>query len=384
MAAIGSIAAGVAHDLSAPVAAALAALEEAARVVGRRAAALGEDGPVLERAVADAREAGEQIRAVARDLRTFARADHGGATADVVEVLESAARMAAHELRGRAKVVRDYGQVPRVAAAPSRLGQVLLNLIVNAAQAIRRGAPERNEVRLRTSLAPDGRVAIDVEDTGAGMTPEVRGRLFTPFFTTKPDGVGTGLGLSICSRIVEGLGGEIGVSSEPGRGTTFRVLVPAAAGPRAAPETAAATPRDAGEAALVAVGGEERPRVLVVDDEEAVHRAMARLLGKTCDVSCEDGTRALRRLEAGERFELVLCDVSMAGLSGIDLYVRLRALDPDQAGRVVFMSGGAFGPQVREFFAETAAPVLDKASSPDELRAAVAERLRALGRAPGA
>jgi CheY-like chemotaxis protein len=252
---------------------------------------------------------------------------------------------------------------------------VFLNLIVNAAQSIKAGAPERNEVRLRTGVAPDGRVVVEVEDTGVGMPPEVRRRLFSPFFTTKPDGVGTGLGLSICHRILEGLGGEIEVSSLPGRGTTFRVLLPAS---RAAPAPLAGTGQAAVAPAAEAPG--PRARVLVIDDEESVHRAMTRLLGRTLDVCCADAHAALRRLEGGERFDLVLCDVAMAGISGIELHGRVKALDPGQAARIVFLSGGAFGPEAKVFFSATGAAVLDKGSHPDELRAAVDGHLRTLGR----
>jgi CheY-like chemotaxis protein len=106
---------------------------------------------------------------------------------------------------------------------------------------------------------------------------------------------------------------------------------------------------------------------------------MTRLLGKRHDVSCAAAEPALRRLLGGERFELVLCDVSMGGLSGIELHARVRALDPAQAARFVFLSGGAFGPEAKSFFAETGAAVLDKGAHPDDLRAAVEARLRALG-----
>lgn len=368
MATIGSIAAGAAHDLCAPVAAALAALEEAARVA-REHAALAAGGAPLLRALEDARAACEQIRHVARDVRTFSRADDrppGEASADVTAVLDSAARMAAHELRGRATVVRDYGAVPAARASVPRLGQVFLNLIVNAAQAIEPGAPDRNVVRLHAGTAADGRVLVEIEDTGCGMAPEVLGRLFTPFFTTKPEGAGTGLGLTICHRIVQELGGEIGVTSEPGRGTRVRVLLPVA-------------PPAPGAGASPVAGAERagRPRVLVVDDEESVHRAMGRLLGKACDVACADAPAALARLEAGERFDLVLCDLSMPGISGLELRRRVEALDPEQALRVTFLTGGAFGAEAEECRA-TGGALVDKAARPDEIRASVEARLRAL------
>ncbi len=117
-------------------------------------------------------------------------------------------------------------------ASEQRLGQVFLNLLVNAAQAIPEGNAAGNQVRVATRLDGD-RVVVEVQDTGAGMPPQVRDRIFDPFFTTKPAGVGTGLGLTICHGIVAGLGGDIQVDSEVGVGTTFRVRLPASASNRA-------------------------------------------------------------------------------------------------------------------------------------------------------
>ena len=135
--------------------------------------------------------------------------------------------MAWNEIRHRAQLVKDYDKVAPVEANESRLGQVFLNLIVNAAQAIGEGHANMNQIRLR-ARNESARVLVDIEDTGTGIPPEVMSRLFTPFFTTKPPGVGTGLGLSICHRIVTGLGGQITVDSKVGRGTLFRILLPPA------------------------------------------------------------------------------------------------------------------------------------------------------------
>jgi two-component system NtrC family sensor kinase len=112
-----------------------------------------------------------------------------------------------------------------VRASEGRLGQVLLNLLINAAHAVPDGKPGQNEVRVRLR-AIAGRVVIEVQDTGCGIAPEVRDRIFDPFFTTKPVGMGTGLGLSICHGIVTGMGGDITVESEVGRGSTFRITLP--------------------------------------------------------------------------------------------------------------------------------------------------------------
>jgi C4-dicarboxylate-specific signal transduction histidine kinase len=136
-------------------------------------------------------------------------------------------RIASNEIRKRALLVTDFVSVPPVLASESRLGQVFLNLLINAAQAVE-GPPEANEIRV-TVRHEAGQVVVTVSDTGPGIATAVMGQLFTPFFTTKPVGVGTGLGLSICRRIVAEFCGEISAENRSARGATFRVALPAAA-----------------------------------------------------------------------------------------------------------------------------------------------------------
>jgi two-component system, cell cycle sensor histidine kinase and response regulator CckA len=180
--------------------------------------------------LSEAREGAERVRQIVRQLKSFSRPDEERMDAvDVHAVLDSAVMLAANEIKHRARLKRDYGPVPRVMGNEGRLCQVFLNLVVNAAQAIAEGAVEKNEIRLNTRLGHDGKVLVEVQDTGSGIPREALGRIFDPFFTTKPVGVGTGLGLAICHGIITGLGGDILVESEPGRGTTMRVVLPATA-----------------------------------------------------------------------------------------------------------------------------------------------------------
>jgi signal transduction histidine kinase len=170
---------------------------------------------------------GDRVSDIVRDLKTFSRGDDGArGPVNVHAVLDLCANIARNQLLHRARLVKEYGEVPLVHANESQLAQVFLNLIVNAAQAIPLGAsPTANEVRITTRLQED-QLVVAISDTGAGIAPEHLHRLFEPFFTTKPVGVGTGLGLSICHGIVSALGGHITVESEPGRGSTFRVFLP--------------------------------------------------------------------------------------------------------------------------------------------------------------
>ena len=229
LAAVGTLAAGVAHEINNPLAFVLSnlsflsgELQGVARELppGRTAE--------MEEVLREASDGAHRVRQIVRDLRTFSRGDDEIATSvNLQSVLESAITMARGELRMRAQIVREYRDVPLVEGNEGRFGQVFLNLLINAAQAIPPGKPERHEVRIVLRQAGD-RVVVEIHDTGVGMSPEVRARIFDPFFTTKPVGEGTGLGLSICHGIVTGFGGEITVESEEGRGSIFRVALPVA------------------------------------------------------------------------------------------------------------------------------------------------------------
>src|SRR5262249_36177574 len=240
-------------------------------------------------------------------------------------------------LRPRGRMVTDYQPVPPAAGDESRLGQCLLNLLLNAIAAFPDDDVERNEIRLSTRTA-GGDVIVEVSDNGVGIPPENLKRIFEPFFTTRDVGAGMGLGLAICHGIVRELGGDISVASEVGKGTTFTVTLPIARGHEL---RAIEPPPPPGPA--------RRLRVLVVDDEISVARGLARLLARDHDVVAVTSVpEALDRV-AEERFDVVVCDVMMPVQGGIELHDRL---DPELRSRVVFLSGGAFTPRTEAFLAE--------------------------------
>lgn len=173
-------------------------------------------------AVEDSREGGERIREIVKSLREFTHVDDGHMVpTDLNAVIDGSIRMCANEVRFKATLHRDYGVLPPVVCAPHRMGQVIVNLLVNAAQAIEK----KGEIHVSTRA--DGEEAvIRVRDNGVGMAPEVQRQLFRPFFTTKPVGKGTGLGLHMCERIVRAHGGRIDVWSQPGQGSEFTVRFP--------------------------------------------------------------------------------------------------------------------------------------------------------------
>jgi CheY-like chemotaxis protein len=245
---------------------------------------------------------------------------------------------------------------------------VFLNLIINAAHAIPPGKYDVNKITVSTALDDDQRnVIVSIADTGSGIPPEVRARLFTPFFTTKPVGVGTGLGLAISHKIVNQFGGSITFDTEVGKGTEFRVTLPIAgspviARPRTATKTTAAT---------------RRGRVLVVDDEEPLAQAIRRFLTHEHDVTAVySAGEALELLRQGERYDLIFCDLMMPQITGMELYAELVRLDPAQAERVVFLTGGAFTAAAREFLDQVSNRRLEKPFELKELRRLVNELVR--------
>jgi PAS domain S-box-containing protein len=350
MAAVGTLAAGVAHEINNPLAYIVANIDFArsqmSTVVSRfsRSAVAGGPAHVLEEtaeALTEARQGAERVRNIVRDLRVFARGDddQSGPVA-VRRVLDSSINIAWNEIRHRARLVKDYGETPLVEGNESRLGQVFLNLLLNAAHAIQEGGTERNEIRVSTRTDASGHAVVEVRDSGMGIPLEIRDRIFDPFFTTKPVGEGTGLGLWICHGIVSALGGQVTVDSEIGRGSTFRVTLPPAAMDAPATFSTPTTPEVDAKGA----------RLLVIDDEPMILGALRRSLSSDYAVTCvSDGRRALERLRAGERFDVILCDLMMPELTGMDLYAELEKIEPDQAARMVFVSGGAFTPRAREF-----------------------------------
>jgi PAS domain S-box-containing protein len=231
MAAVGTLASGVAHEINNPLACVTANLELLREELTPPVA----DAPTPPRlptaeilaALDDAREGAERVRIIVRDLRLFARGDSGErGPVDLGGVLQAAERMAGNLVRARARVVQEHSPLPPVDGNATRLCQVFVNILVNAAQAIVAGAPDDNEVRVRAVLEGD-RVVVEVRDTGVGIPADVRSRIFDPFFSTKGIGGGHGLGLSVCHGIVTSFGGQITVADAPeGRGTVVRVALP--------------------------------------------------------------------------------------------------------------------------------------------------------------
>jgi signal transduction histidine kinase len=321
----------------------------------------------LARALEDARDGAERARDVVRSVRTLASAPPAGrGPVNLHAALDSAILLARSDIAFRARLVTDFRDVPVVDASETELVQVFVNLLLNAAQAIEHGDVGDNEIRVTTRVSAAGLAVIEVSDTGGGISEEHASQLFEPFFTTKSASGGTGLGLAICREIVRGLGGDIDARPRPSRGATFRVRLP----PRAAPLRSGATPP-------FEPASRRRPKLLVVDDDRPVLSALRRVLATEHEVvTARGGAEALARIDAGERFDAVVCDLIMPGVSGMELHEELTKRAPELAERMLFLIGGPLVRRAAAFLDRVPNPRHDKPFGVAELRAAVRRLVR--------
>ncbi|HTM43884.1 MAG TPA: ATP-binding protein, partial [Polyangiaceae bacterium] len=302
-----------------------------------------------------------RVRVIVRDLKAFSRAnDETVGDVDLSRALTNSIAMVASQISLCARLVRDYEGLPLVRANEARLGQVFVNLLVNAVQAIPAGNAARNEIRVSGYTNPAGQAVIEISDTGSGITAENLQLIFEPFFTTKPVGMGTGLGLSLCHGIVTSFGGQITVESGPGTGTVFRVTLPASHH-----ETLTVVPTPLAES---------KGRLLVIDDEQDFAEVLQESLAPFHDVDITTEARqALAWIAAGKRFDVILCDMRMPEMTGLDFYACLAVTNPEQATRVVLMSGG-FTRQANEAPLALPNPILEKPFNVEQVRAIIRER----------
>jgi PAS domain S-box-containing protein len=349
LAAIGTLAAGVAHEINNP----LTYVQLSLQLIEASLKSIPGASAVVAELLRDATQGVERVAEITRALRAFARPTNGATgPTDAVATLDAALRMVDNDLRHRANLVRTVSEVPPVTANAPRLEQVLVNLLLNAIQSLR--GREGDTITVEVAPRPPNEVAISVRDTGCGMSADVRARMFDPFFTTKPVGDGMGLGLSVSRTLVDAIGGKVLVESTEGVGTTMTLVLRAHAPQRAGaggPITARANVQTTGTA---------RRRVLLVDDEPLVRTLLADLLAPYHDVvSVESGTAAISALEH-ETFDVVLCDVMMPIMTGVDVHQHVAATWPGLERRFIFITGGAFTVDLEKFLASSGNHVLSK------------------------
>jgi PAS domain S-box-containing protein len=363
--ALGTLVAGVAHEMNNPLTFAMLGLEHARAMLDTLDAPAPELGR-LRAVIADVDHGIQRVAGVVRQLRANSRADVKEPEPVSLEaVVASALRIAGNELRHRAFVLMEVATVPPVMGDPQRLEQVVLNLLVNAAQALPDGRPE-NEIRVVVRAECDA-IVIEVVDNGPGVPAEALPRVFEPFFTTKTADVGLGLGLSICHDIVTAHRGTITVESEPHRRTVFRVRLPRA------PQPLAAAPAPTAASSPPVAARRYRRRVLVIDDERQLCTMIQQMLVEECDVDVVQSAEAalVQLADASPSYDVVLCDLMMPEMTGMDLHELVSRERSELAGRFVFMTGGAFTPRAGEFLKRVSARIVDKPFNRRALRAAV-------------
>jgi len=365
MASVGTLAAGVAHELNNPLAYVVSNLSLTRESLDERL----DRGQleVIKAQVDEAIHGARRMGDIVRDLKTFSRGeDETTGVVDLRNVLASSINMCWNEIRHRARLEKYLGPVPPVQVNESRLGQVFLNLLINAAQAMPEADTSQNRIFVRAETDEHGWASVTIRDTGGGISAENLGRIFDPFFTTKHEGEGTGLGLAICRNIVTAAGGEIGVDSVVGDGTTFVVRFPPAEGKQVA-KSARPAPKANGV----------RAKVLVVDDEKLVGRSIRRALRNHDVEVLSSGREAIEILCDGPAppgHDIVFCDLMMPEVSGMDVFEAVKDRRPEVAERFVFMTGGAFTPRARAFLESMPNDCLEKPFDLQRIRELVQER----------
>jgi signal transduction histidine kinase len=369
MASIGQLAAGVAHEINNPLAFVISNLNVLGEYVNdlRELLGLYQAGKLreaqqyaervdpafllkdLESLVGETIEGANRVHAIVRDLRTFSHSTNSDTFDEVnlQSIIESTLNILHGELKMRAVVQRDLQPVPTVRGSRSQVGQVILNLVMNAAQAITPDSDGRIVVRLYARM---GEVAIEVEDNGCGVPDDQQARIFEPFVTTKRPGEGTGLGLAIVDDIVRRHSGRIDLKSKVGEGSTFTVWLPARSTMPMPKVDLQPGPPD-----------EPEGTALFVDDERFLLSACRRAFGRTVKVlTAQGGEEAIARLQQTPDIDIVLCDLIMPRVSGIDVYGWVRNHRPELLDRFVIVTGGQHGDRSREFLQRTELPVVYK------------------------
>ena len=351
LAALGSLAAGLAHEINNPLAYVLLNLQVLRDTVSEQ---LPERARSL---LAESIDGAQRIQRIVQELRTFSRADDGEELepVDVTKAVTSALNIAQNEIRHRATLARRLEPGARVMAREGPLVQVLVSLLVNAAQAIPEHDHQDHRIRVRTGTDGD-HIAIVVTDTGVGIAGADLSRVFEPYYTSKPGG--SGLGLPIARKLIEDLGGSIRLRSRVGHGTTVTVRLPRAA-PALPPHAESTAPQP-----------QQGPRlsILVVDDEAPILRAIERVLNSHDLTTVTNPHDALQQLRDLKPLDLVVCDLMMPGVSGPELFRQATRERPELAERFLFMTGGVFSGPIAHFMDTWHLPVLEKPFDPSTLR----------------
>ena len=370
------LAAGIAHEINNPLAVVAGNVELSIQLLTQLSEGQAALSPAaLRRALSllkDARAGTGRIAHVVHSVGTFSHPqDTGTSVVNVSDVLASSIRLVANELRHRARLICEIDARLPVLGNTAQLGQVFINLLTNAVRAIAEGNPAGNAIRIVGARTAEGRTLVEISDTGCGIAPENLTRVFDPFFTTNAVGEGMGLGLAVSQRLVAAAGGVITVQSTLSEGTSFRVDLPSYVEPEAVSVAAAAA------VALSPQLGVQRPRVMVIDDEPLMCELLVNMLEDDHEVTSFCTPReALETLRADPHWDVVLSDVMMPELSGMDLYAEIVRDQPALATRFLFMTGGTFTARAHAFLQSLPQPALHKPLARDVVVQRIAETTR--------
>ncbi len=352
LASVGEMAAGVAHEINNP----LTGVTGYAQLLMDR-----EDIPPDIRSDLEAiNDGARRVAGIVRTLLAFSRQTKPQRKlVDINELIESTLVLRAYHLR-----VNNIEVITRLApdlletvADPGQIQQVLLNLIVNAETEMKL-AHGKGKLTITTKKS-DNTIKICCKDDGPGIKPEVMDKIFDPFFTTREVGQGTGLGLSLCYGIIAEHKGRIYAESKPGKGATFVVELPIV--------TEVAPPKPS-EPLVKTSQKAVKARILVVDDEQVVRDIINRVLtGEGHKVGTVDNAAdALKKIES-KKYNLILVDIKMPGMNGVELYKRIQKIDKSLAQKVVFITGDVMGADTEKFLSETKVAHIDKPFDAEQL-----------------
>ncbi|QQR91850.1 MAG: response regulator [Myxococcales bacterium] len=374
--ALGRLTGGISHEINNPLSYVLANLDFCQVELTKLKEQWREiDVDELCEVIQEAIEGGERIKKIIQDVQAFSRYEEGDTTeVDVVSTMQGAVKLLHNQLHHQVQLVTDFQEVPLVMADRWRLEQVFVNLIVNALKAMEQDNPNK-EIRLTIQTRQDGNVVVEVCDNGVGIPEEVMSRIFDPFFTTRDVGEGTGLGLSICRTIINGFQGEIELINNANKGVSAVVTLLRAqeSERKVGAEQGLVEGKDFEEMEKQSA----KASILIVDDEENVGRALKRLLSGYDTQVSTDAKEALD-LYKHDHFDLVLCDLMMPGMNGMDLFHELEKLGSDHADRMVFATGGAFTPAAENFLKSIPNPWLQKPFAKDKTIDLIETRLSSL------
>lgn len=359
LASVGTLTGGVAHAINNPLSYVITNLGFIAEELSQLgiahppvAASLADMGRVL----AEAREGAERVRLIVHDLKCFANADSAvPGPVNLAHILALSCNLAGNEIRHRARLSLNVATLPPVSGNEAALAQALLNLVLFAAQSIPEGDASGNEIAINACEEPTGVVRIEIRDTGVGLDADKLAGLFEPLSSSATDG--SGVALAVAQHIIHALGGQLHVHSGTSRGKAFVLTLPAVPLATSAETFVPYSARPG-----------RRGVILVIDDEPLVGAAVRRACAAEHDVVVATSARGgLRQILAGERFDIILCDLMMPDMSGMELYDALLAAAPAQVERLIFLSGGAFTPRARAFLAGLRNWHLDKPFEPQAL-----------------